>query len=347
MRAMSDSANALVWDGSPGHYEVYYLSATDAGSGIGLWIRYTMLAPALGSGHGDPSAEEPTCSLWLMAMDPSADGEGVLARKLTLPIRQMQASTAPFSLRIGEAVLDDRGMRGAIDDVSWELSWEPRLAPYAHVHPILQRLGVAKTVLTLPHADLELSGRVTLTGKTIELQGARGGQAHLWGSKHAGRWAWVHCNDLCHDDGSPAEDSFLDAVSVIVPRFGRDVGPSSPAVGRFLGEDFRSVSPRRVLTNRSRFALTGYELEAQDGRRRVRVEVDAPRELLVGVTYHDPDGELAYCYNSEVASLRLSVQDRTGRGPTGWTQRAHLVSQGRAHFEYAQREPVPGVPLLT
>ena len=27
--------NALQWDGRPGHYEVYYLSATDRGSGCG------------------------------------------------------------------------------------------------------------------------------------------------------------------------------------------------------------------------------------------------------------------------------------------------------------------------
>ena len=52
----------LRWDGKPGHYEVYYLSATDPASGIGLWIRYTMVAPLPDTGR------EATCSLWLMAM---------------------------------------------------------------------------------------------------------------------------------------------------------------------------------------------------------------------------------------------------------------------------------------
>jgi hypothetical protein len=336
---MSASANTLVWDGSPGHYEVYYLSATDAGSGVGLWIRYTMLAPR------DPR-QEPSCSLWLMAMDPrEGPGRGVLARKATLPVADMQSSADPFSLRIGDAVLDDHGMRGAIEDVGWDLRWEPRLEPYEHVHPLLRRARIAKTVLVLPHADLEVAGTVSLPSGEITLSGARGGQAHLWGSKHAGRWAWLHCNDLRHDDGSPAQDSFLDAVSVIVPRFGRDVGPSTPVVGRFEGEDFQSISPRRVLTNASDFTLTGWELEAIDGRRRLQVQIDAPRDLMAGVTYHDPDGELAQCYNTEVASLRLSIHDRTGSGPSGWTQRAHLTSVGRAHFEYAQRGPVAGAPL--
>jgi hypothetical protein len=66
----------------------------------------------------------------------------------------------------------------------------------------------------------------------------------------------------------------------------------------------------------------------------------------VGVTYHDPDGERAWCYNSEVASLRLFVWDRTARGRFGWTLRDTLVAPGRAHFEYAQREPVADVPIL-
>ena len=101
-----------------------------------------------------------------------------------------------------------------------------------------------------------------------------------------------------------------------------------------------------MLANHSTFALTGWRFEAVDGARKLIGEVDADRDQLAGVTYHDPDGELAYCYNSETASMRLHVYERA-RQVGGWAHRETLVARGRAHFEYAQRTPVPDIELLT
>jgi hypothetical protein len=135
-------------------------------------------------------------------------------------------------------------------------------------------------------------------------------------------------------------------VSVLVSRFGREVGPSTPVVGRIDGQDFSSTSPLRVLSNESTFALTGWRFEAVDGTRKLIGEVDADRDQLAGVTYHDPDGELAYCYNGETASMRLHVYEKARR-VGGWAHRETLVAEGRAHFEYAQRTRIPGLELLT
>jgi hypothetical protein len=137
----------------------------------------------------------------------------------------------------------------------------------------------------------------------------------------------------------------VDGVSVFVPRMGRELGPNTPVVGRFAGEDFRSIGPLRVTRNDSRFDLTGWRVEARDGDRRVVAEVEAARDQLAGVTYHDPDGDLAYCYNGETASMRLWVWGRARGAPDGWGLVEELRAPGRAHFEYAQREPVPGLRL--
>ena len=261
------AANAMRWDGEPGHYEVWYLSATDPAGGVGLWIRYTMVAPLMG---GPPA----TCSLWFMAMDPENPAANV-GRKISFPAADLHAEADPFRLRISDAELTDNGMRGAFEDVAWDLSWTPTLPPAAHVHPFLERAKIAKTVLVLPHPDLAVSGSVTMPDRTLKLDGVRGGQAHLWGSKHALRWAWIHCNDLATEDGDPRPGDFIDGVSVFVPRFGREIGPNTPIVGRFGGRDFASTGPVRVVRNPSHFALTTWEFEAIDGDQRIVGQVDA------------------------------------------------------------------------
>jgi hypothetical protein len=336
---MSASANDFRWNGRPGHYEVYYVTLTDPVTGVGFWIRYTMVAPL------EQAGEPASCALWFLAMDPR-DGGSTFGRKATFPIAALRAEREPFTLAIDRAGMTEAGMEGSFEDVSWELRWAKQARAYEHVHRTIQRVGAAQTVLVLPGADLSIDGTIEFAGRRLELSGARGGQAHLWGSKHALSWAWVHCNDFRTLDGEPMADAFVDGVSVVLRRFGRDVGPSTPVVARVDGEDFESTSPLRVLANDSTFSLTGWRFQAVAGRRKLIGEVVADRALLAGVTYHDPDGELAYCYNGETASMRLHVYERA-RQVGGWAHRRTLQSAGRVHFEYAQRTPVPDLPLLT
>src|SRR5437660_12244303 len=119
--------NALRWDGKPGHYEVYYLTLTDSRSGVGVWIRYTLLAPLPGAGAA------PSASLWFLAMDPRRDGPVTIGRKATFAIEHLQARSDPFELRIGEATLSNDGIVGGFEDVSWDLRWAPCPRGYEHV----------------------------------------------------------------------------------------------------------------------------------------------------------------------------------------------------------------------
>jgi hypothetical protein len=331
---MALSANDMRWSGRPGHYEVYYLTLTDPGTGVGIWIRYTMLAP-LGS-------QEPTCALWFAAMDPRSGGGRVRAHRDTFPIGQLERQDEPFQLRIGEARLLDGAMAGAIGEVSWDLRWVPAPRPYEPINPLLGRLGLAKTVFVLPHADVAVDGVIQIGSERLELTAVRGGQAHLWGSEHAESWAWAHCNDLRYSDGQPAEGTFFDGVSALVSRWGRTLGPNTPVVGRFSDRAFQSTSPRRILINPSEFDVDGWRFEAIHGSQKLVGRVQPVREQTVGVTYHDPDGRPAYCYNSETASAQIEVLERTGRQ---WGAPQVLESAGRCHFEFGTRTPIPGIEL--
>ena len=170
-----------------------------------------------------PLQGDATCSLWFMAMDPAGDVR--VGRKISSRSTQLVADPEPFRLRIADSELSDRGMAGGFDDVTLGAALGAR-PPLRARAPAAAPPGIAKTVLTLPHADLAVHGTVSFAGRELTLDGARGGQAHLWGSKHANRWAWVHCNDFPGHEGA-----FVDAVSVFVPRFGREIGPSTPVVG--------------------------------------------------------------------------------------------------------------------
>jgi hypothetical protein len=333
---MAARANDLRWTGGPGHYEVYYLTLTDRTTGVGVWIRYTMLAP-LASATGEPS-----CSLWFAVMDPRPGALGTVARRTTLPIGQLKSGTDPFVLRLGESTLSDSAMTGGFDEFWWDLRWNP--APHAHVpiNPLLGRLGLAKTVLVLPHADVLVSGSLGIGSERIDLSEVPAGQAHLWGSEHAESWAWAHCSDLSTPDGKPAPGAFFDGVSALVSRFGRTLGPNTPIVGCLGGRAFQSTSPRRILANSSRFDVGGWDLEAVGGSTKLIAHVKPTPEQLVGVTYHDPDGREAYCYNSETASVQLEVLERAGRE---WRVSQRLASAGRCHFEFGTRTPVPGIEL--
>ncbi len=334
---MGASANQLRWNGRPGHYEVYYLTLTDPATGVGLWIRYTMLAPL-----GD---REATCALWLAAMDPRPGARGVQAHKQTFAIGELHSRQEPFELRIADATLTDGRMSGAIKDVAWELEWAPTSRPLVPVAPWLHSGGAAHTALVLPQADARVDGWVKLGEERLEFTQARGGQAHLWGSKHATSWAWARCNDFCTLAGEPVEDLLFDGVSAVVSRFGRRLGPSTPVVGRVAGTAFQSTSPVRILRNRSRFGLEGWRFAAADGRHRLVGEVRAARDQLAGVTYEDPDGAKAYCYNSETASAQLEVYERSRR-TMGWRLLGTYLAAGCCNFEFGQRTPVSGVELL-
>ena len=43
---MRYASNVLRWDGRPGHPEAHCLTATQPETGIGIWIRYAMVAPS-------------------------------------------------------------------------------------------------------------------------------------------------------------------------------------------------------------------------------------------------------------------------------------------------------------
>ena len=306
---MAHDLNDLRWGGEPGWYEVHFLEFTDAASGTGIWIRQTVHAPAAGAA---------TCAVWFMAS--TADGARVTHHQ-EHPITALDSASAPFRLVCGPAELTDRGAAGEVGDAAWELRWSPSPRPGVPVHPLVGRARIAKTMLAIPHPDLRISGTIRVGGREIEVTGARGEQAHLWGTQHAGRWGWLHAADLATLEGEPRPDDWIDLVSVVVPRAGREIGPVTPVVGRLLGEEFHGAGPASLVRGRCAFGLSGLEATVRTRSRKVVVHASAPPATQVGVRYDDPDGTNVWCANTALGDARIWIWDRSG---TGWALRETL-----------------------
>lgn len=321
--------NACRWDGARrGHYEVWYLTCNHLASRTGYWIRYTLEAPL--AGRGDPYAQ-----LWFARFD-KRDPSRTFAINRVVPIETFSAGDRPFCVRIGDAELRHDAMRGAIagagHDVSWDLRWRPAAHTHRHLPGLMYRRGgLGDTTVLSPNLDVPVRGTVRVDGRAVEFSGDPGGQTHLWGRKHAHAWAWGHCNAF---DGHPG--AAFEVLTVRLRRRGR-VSPPLTLLSLYAGgAAYCMTGFADTLRARGTWTTGRYAFRAERGDVRIEGEFSCRPDDMVVARYADPDGEPAYCSNTEVGDLRVTLWRRAGRrGP--WREQMRLVAPGTGHFETGGR----------
>ena len=318
--------NDLQWHGQPGHYEVYYLTFTDPATGVGFWIRYTMVAPLPETG------EEADLLALALAMDP-ADPARERGREGQLPGRRADGrARIPFRLAVGDAWLSDDGMGGSIEH------GRPQCGLGA---PVGARASGLRTRAPAP-ARARRSPRRSSSCRTPTSRSAARSSSASRAHRADGR---------ARGAGAPVGLQARDALGVGAlqrlhgpdgePRHGR-LRRRGQRVRAALRPRARPEHARRRARRRTGPALDQPAARCSEperlrprpaggsrrGARRRRLEGRSARasEDLVGVTYHDPDGELAYCYNTEVADMRLDVFERARRG---WMAADGRAARGR------------------
>jgi hypothetical protein len=322
--------NARVWQGQPGHYEVWYLTFNHRPSRTGFWIRYTLEAPC--SGRGDPYAQ-----LWFAHFD-AADPKRNFAVSRKLPITSMVAQAAPFEVRIGDATLTHASARGGLEGAGhsarWDLTWIPARQTHLFLPGFAYRSSKVSTKVLSPNLDVALRGRVEVDGHTFALEAERGGQTHLWGRKHANAWAWGHCNAF---EGKPG--TAFEALTVRV----RPLTPSLTFLTLVLdGETLKVPGLADTVSSRGRMGTTRYEMRASGPEVRIEGGYSCRPEDMVIAEYADPDGEPCYCANTEVADLWLRVYRRSG-WLRRWLEQARIAALGCGHFEVGGRSVDPAI----
>jgi hypothetical protein len=329
-------ANRMRWEFQRGHYEVWYCTLSHLASRTGFWIRYTLEAPT--EGHGEPYAQ-----LWFARFDRDRP-ERTFGFNEKLSIGELMQEKAPFRVRIGASELTSASAKGHLagegHEASWDLRWTPAAEPHLHLPAALYKTSFADTLVLSPNLNVAARGTITVDGETYALDGDPLGQTHLWGKKHAYSWAWSHCNGFDDDRGAA-----LETLSVRLRR-GPLVLPKLTLISlRLDGGDPAELHFRELWQlplARSDYATGRYQLHAANAEWKVEAEYTCRPEDMIMAEYVDPDGDPAYCHNTEVADARVTVWRRSpfvGR----FRQHRTLVARGTGHFEWAARAGDPTV----
>ncbi|MEU0435596.1 hypothetical protein ABZ153_28870 [Streptomyces sp. NPDC006290] len=305
------------WNGAPGRTEVWYTTLTDPASGTGIWLHHELIAPSDGS--------EPFAHGWAAVFP--REGEVRYARFGPVPW------TRPTDGFATEGVTCAAGqLTGSAGDFSWKIAERPQ-GPTLFTFPRWSwRRPVLPAAQMLPAARAAYEGEFSYGGTTLNLRGAPGASARIYGHGNAHRWTWLHA-DLGDGDvleivaavsTRPALRRLPPLVFLRLRRRGRTWPrrPERSAIGRLGLGRFRAG-----------FGLPEWTVTGRTALRRIRVEVNQPAERTLTLEYRDPDGARAVCRNSESADARIVLERWWGH----WRPEASWVLDGTAHAEAGER----------
>ncbi|MBI5480101.1 MAG: hypothetical protein HY906_14640 [Deltaproteobacteria bacterium] len=321
--------NRMRWSREPGRYEVWFLTASHRASRSGFWIRHTLSAPT--QDRGLP----PYCQLWFACFDGGDPGRSFAVNR-KLPIDSLHAEPDPLVIGVGDAELRHGALHGAIEGhghaAEWDLGFEPEDRTVLLFPDWAYASERVSTKFLSPHFSVPLRGRIKADGREYVFDGDRATQCHIWGNKHAHAWGWGHVCGFA-EDGETALDVLsvrLKKGPIVLPRL-------TLATLRHRGTVTRFSQPLSLMAGQGEWGTGFFRFAAATPTLRVRGEFTASPDDMVVAEYTDPDGEAAFCHNTEVASLTMTIESRTWL--SGWRDEARLTAPRSAHFEHAARTP--------
>jgi hypothetical protein len=316
------SARFTALPSTAGHYESYYLKASDPERPRGVWLRHTVFKRP---------GERPVPSIWLTLWD----GEGPpAATKLTLATEDL-TSTGAELIRVGTSSIGPSRASGETDAASWELTYVARAPSFPYLpRDWMYSASIPRTKAASLQPLADFSGYVTLGDRRLELDGWPGMLGHNWGSEHAESWIWLHGAGF-----ADAPDAWFDATLGRI-RLGRFVAPwVANGCLRLDGRNYRLGGLARMRSvsvharpDACRFTLPGAGVT-------VHGEAHAPLDRCVAWRYCDPGAGAHGVTNCSVAALELAVDLKHAK------QERVLRAQAGAAYELGAREDPPGIAL--
>ncbi|GAB3964035.1 hypothetical protein GCM10029978_023610 [Actinoallomurus acanthiterrae] len=338
------------WRGQPGRLEVWYTTLTDPATGTGVWLHHELVAPSDGAparGHGwvalFPPGERPVLErfgpeTWAApGGTPTAEPTSLVAAasggweagdaKVSAG-REAEGAAVPagFSCAGVEATADR--LSGRAGTLSWDLTTSGGGAPLYTFPRWAWRREALPAAQIVPAPTARYDGTVRCGDRVLELRGAPGGSARIYGHGNAERWAWLHADlgdgDVCEVVAAVSTRKLLDRLRPL------------PFVRlRVDGMDWSDGDPLlTALRARADVGLPSWRVRARSRDRAVTVEVTLPQAETVAVDYTDPDGRAATCHNSERADAVITLLRRSG---SRWLTERRWRLDGTAHAEVGLR----------
>ncbi|MCL7376936.1 MULTISPECIES: hypothetical protein [unclassified Streptomyces] len=313
-----------------GHYESFYQRGNHPTEPRAFWIRYTIFSPA-----GMPQAA--IGELWAIYFD-GTTGRHVVAKE-EYPISECHFSPDSFSARVHDRVLETGALKGEAagtnGHIGWDLTYEGSEPPLLLLPPGMYTgsFPKAKSLVGVPLSTY--SGKLTVDGETIDVDGWTGSQNHNWGSRHTDHYAF---GQVAGFDEHP--DSFLEIVT------GRTklVGPVKTPKITFLvlrheEREYSLSAPRQALKAKADFGYFYWDFTSSDETVAIRGRFTAAPEDFVGLNYYNPPGGIKHCLNTKIGRCELEMVNKA----TGKRQR--LTTSNRALMEILTDDREHGIAI--
>ncbi len=307
-----------------GYYESWFQRANHVERPLAFWNRYTVFCPK-------DAPERATAELWGIWFD--GEQRGIVAVREDVPIERCRFAKDSLDVRIGDATLDDRSLKGGAASggrkMSWDLRFEDGGAPLLLMPESFYERRFPKAKALTGSPSCLFHGTFVVDGETHAVEGWRGAQSHNWGSAQTDEYAWAQVAGF---DGAP--ESFFECgsgrlrlatclPSVLPPLF---TPRTSFGVLRHEGRTYSFDSLWKALRAPSVYDVGRMvlSLKARDGVE-LDVVVTAPKSAFVGLTYRNPPGGAKVCHNTKLARCDVTLREN-GRAVA-------LSSRRRAAFE--------------
>ena len=300
--------------GDPGR-EVWYSLVSPRDGSVAFWYRYTLLSTEAGYQEG---------RLWAALTDRETPENSTFVSR-AFPFEEVWADADPFELTVGDGVLTSSSATGSVDDVAWDLEYEPDSYAFMPLRSETLTDLLSAVLGTGKHwsrnESVAMSGEITVGDRTVELEDAPGHQGHTVSSTTPPeQWTWVQCNDFEEDDSAVLEALRLDDKLSLCFRVDGEVYPLNRL------RDVLPASPSANVVEHDevghwRFRGEGEGLELQ-------VTVESPDDHWQTVSYMVPDDGLRYNAHCSLSTVTVtySVDDGPARTITSDTARAEWVN---------------------